>query len=318
MRTEFFALCGVQGLLKQRAENSGLDQFPILPRSLVEFADFLARQGKHRTGLEQIAIELPHVPLDGVGEAALVHRLPKLPDKTREKFRLIFASLENLAKTVLRQQFHVLGEHGEKAAHEKQRDGFGVVELLAILTLGVFEVFGNFCQPLRDLTRGLGGDLGWVEFLRVEPYQAQPLANLLLPEFFEINTKPLPVGKLGVIFPLAGEVGINLKTMADIANNEERGPALGHGQRLGVLLRLLARVQHENVPRAGSGAPAKRSGLFWLGIEKAALRGLLRPRPAALLGLKDKRAALIKIDASARGRTVRFAKGNGALERISV
>jgi hypothetical protein len=106
--------------------------------------------------------------------------------------------------------------------------------------------------------------------------------------------------------------------MADIANDKERRPAFDCWQRLGVLLRLLARVQHENVPRAGGGAPAKQGGLFGLGIEKAALRGLLRPRPAALLGLKDKGAALVKIDASARGRTVRLAKGNGALESIGV
>ena len=37
--------------------------------------------------------------------------------------------------------------------------------------------------------------------MRFEPDQAQPLANLFLPELFEINAKPLPVWKLGVVFP---------------------------------------------------------------------------------------------------------------------
>jgi hypothetical protein len=139
-----------------------------------------------------------------------------------------------------------------------------------------------------------------------------------LPELFEINAKTVPVGKLGVVLSLAGEVGINLEAMADIADNQEWRPAFGRGERLGVLLRLLARVQHENVPGAGGGTPAERRYLFGLGIAKTALFGFLRPRPAALLGLKDKGTALVKIDASARGGTVRFAKGDGALESIGV
>jgi hypothetical protein len=106
--------------------------------------------------------------------------------------------------------------------------------------------------------------------------------------------------------------------MADIANDKERRPAFDCWQRLGVLLRLLARVQHENVPRARSCADPERDGLFRLGIEKAALRSLLRPRPAALLGLKDKGAALIKVDAPASGGPIRLAKGDGALESIDV
>jgi hypothetical protein len=144
---------------------------------------------------------LPHVPFDGIGEAALIHRFPKLPNKAREKFRLIFASLQHIAKAVLRQQFHVLGEHREEAAHEKQRDLFGIVELLAVLALGVFEMFGNFRQSLRDLARGLGGDFCWIEFLGIEPDQAQPLTHVLLPKLFEIDAKSLPVGKLRVVFP---------------------------------------------------------------------------------------------------------------------
>jgi hypothetical protein len=35
MRAEFFALGGIQRLFKQRAENGGLDEFPILRRGLV-------------------------------------------------------------------------------------------------------------------------------------------------------------------------------------------------------------------------------------------------------------------------------------------
>jgi hypothetical protein len=123
---------------------------------------------------------------------------------------------------------------------------------------------------------------------------------------------------LRVVFTLASEVGIDLEAMADIANDQEWRPAFARWQRLGVLLRLLARVQHENVPGAGRGPPAKRGGLFRLGIEKAALCGFLGPRPAALLGLKDEGTALIEIDASARRGTVRFAKSNGALESIGV
>ena len=185
---------------------------------------------KHRAVLEQIAVELLHLSFKRKGKAALVHRLPKLPDKARKEGRIIVASLQHIAKAVLGQQFHVFGEHGEKAAHEKERDRLGIIELLAVLALGVFEMFGNLGQPFRHLARGLGRDLGRIEFVRIEPNQAKTFANFFLPKLFEINAKTLPVGKLRVVFSLAGEVGINLEAMANVANDEEWRPAFGRGQ----------------------------------------------------------------------------------------
>ena len=67
--------------------------------------------------------------------------------------------------------------------------------------LGVFEMLGNLCQSFGDLARDSRRNFCRIEFLRIEPDQAQPLVNLFLPELFEIDTKPLPVGKLRVVFP---------------------------------------------------------------------------------------------------------------------
>ena len=54
------------------------------------------------------------------------------------------------------------------------------------------------------------------------------------------------------------------------------------------------------------------------GSKRLPCSAFLGARPAALLGLKDKGAALIKVDASARGRTVRLAECDGALESVGV
>ncbi len=74
--------------------------------------------------------------------------------------------------------------------------------------------------------------------MRVEPYQAKALADVFLTEFFQINAKALPVWKLSVVLSLASEVGISLEAMANVANNQEGGPAFRNGQGLGVILRL--------------------------------------------------------------------------------
>jgi hypothetical protein len=147
---------------------------------------------------------------------------------------------------------------------------------------------------------------------------AQARANLILAQLVKINAKSLAVGILRVVFALAGEIGINLKAMADVADDQKRRPAFAGRQGLGVVLGLLAGIDHENIPCPRGGALTARICRPGSGVEKAALQGFRFSRPAALLGLKDKGAALVKIDASARRSTVRLAKSDGTLEHISV
>ena len=148
----------------------------------------------------------------------------------RKQRRVVDAFFEHVAKTALRQQLHVFGEHREQATHQKQRDGFRVIKLFAVLALGLFEMLGDFRQPLGDFARRLGRDLGRVQLVRIEPYQAKPLANVVAAKVFEVNSKALAVGKLRVVFALSRKVGVNLEAMANVANDEEGRPALGQGQ----------------------------------------------------------------------------------------
>lgn len=241
-----------------------------------------------------------------------------MPDETGEEIGLLDAPFEDGLKTVLRQKLDILGEHGEEAAHEKQRDLLGVVELLAVLALRLLQMLGDLREPFRDLAGRLGRDLGRVELVRIEPDRAQPLADVVGAQILEKDPKVLPVGKLRIIFSLAGEIGIELEAMADVANDQEGWPAFRGRERLGVVLRLAPGVDHEDVPGARGRAAAVRGRLLRLGLEEIALLGLLGAGPAALLRLEDEAAALVEVDSSARCRAVQLAEGHPALEDIGV
>ena len=57
----------------------------------------------------------------------------------------------------------------------------------------------------------------------------QTLADLLVPQVFEVDAEALAVGKLRVVLPLPGKVGIDLDAMADVADQDERRPAMTRG-----------------------------------------------------------------------------------------
>jgi hypothetical protein len=225
MGAELASLGGVQGLLKQRAENGRLDLPPVGLGGFVKLTDLLARQAEHSAVFEQIAVELLHVALERERKSALVHRLPQLSDHAQKEIWIFDASLEHVAKAAFGQQLNVLGEHCEKAAHVKERDLLGIIEALAVLALGVFKMPGDLGQPLRHGACGFRCDFARVEFVRIEPDEPQALADFRVAKLFEIDAKPLPVWKLRVIFSLAREVGVDLEAMADIADDQERRPA---------------------------------------------------------------------------------------------
>lgn len=126
MRTEFLALAGVQRLLQKGAEDRRLDLAPVGLCRLVQFAYFLCTQMKDACLGKQIAVEAFDLLFDSIGKIALVHRLPQLLHHVGEVFRGLFAALKHGGKRAFGQQFYILGEHGEKAAHQKHRHLFRV------------------------------------------------------------------------------------------------------------------------------------------------------------------------------------------------
>ena len=120
------ALCRVERLFEQGAEDRGFDLAPIGLGGGQQRADFLAAEFADMTVLEELAIEALDLSLQGEGIAALVHRLPELRDQGLKFIRLVLAFAQQVAEGFLRQQFDILGEHGEQAAHQEHGHVIGV------------------------------------------------------------------------------------------------------------------------------------------------------------------------------------------------
>ena len=150
------ALRWVQRLFQQRAEDRGIDLFPILARRFLQLADILAPHGKDPGLGEQIAIEALYLGFDGDRKAARVHLLPQFGDHRHEGLRVLGATLEKRRERSLGDEFGVFGEHGEQAAHEEQRHLFRRMAAR-------FQPLRHRRQPFGNLARRLGRPFGGVE-----------------------------------------------------------------------------------------------------------------------------------------------------------
>ena len=117
------------------------------------------------------------------------------------------------------------GEHGEQAAHEEHRHLFRVVSR-------VFQRFDTLARRSAISLVDPGGFARRVQVLGVGPDAREPLADFRAAEVFQIDAERLAVGELRVVFPLAGEVGIGLDHMADVADQDEGRPAVVVGSAL--------------------------------------------------------------------------------------
>ncbi len=153
----------------------------------------------------------------------------------------------------------------------------------------------------------------------VVPDRAQALADVLVAQIVEIDAEAVAVRELRVVLALAGEVGIDLDAVADVADEHERRPAVDAGSALGVVLRLLPGVHHQLVPDAVGAALAARVGVRHEQVGLAGeLQLLLAVLLAALLGFDDEGAALVEVDAAGAGRAVRILELDAALEGVDV
>lgn len=252
MRAELGAVGLAERLLQQRAENRGLDLAPVMLGRGEQFADLLPPERKHLRLVEELAVEFLHLGADRGREQALIHGLPHLGDQRHEARGIGEAIAQQRLEAVLGNELDILGEHREQAAHQEQRYLLGVV-------LG-FQRLRHRRQPLRDLARDAGGMACRIERFGRIPDRPDPLAHRLVAQIVEIDAEPLAVGELNVVFPLSGEVGIELETVSDIADDQEGRPAMRRRQCFGVVLGLAPRMQHHHVPGAVCAAPAARGG----------------------------------------------------------
>jgi hypothetical protein len=156
--------------------------------------------------------------------------------------------------------------------------------------------------------------------MRVEPNQAQPLADRILSQILKEDAKTLAIRKLCVILSLPAEIRKNLEAMTNVADNEERRPPFRRGKRLGVILRLLARLHHEDVPGARRRALAAQWDLRLFDAKQIALHrnGFGGPGAATLLGLQHEAGALIEINSAGRFRAIRPAECHSAFKCVGV
>ena len=202
----------------------------------------------------------------------------------------------------VRQEAHVLGEHGEQAAHQEAGDGFGSSRSSRRRRAcgRILQGAGQSRQPLGDLARHAGAAPRWVQAHRVEPESAQELARVVVQQVGQVEPVMQRVGERDVVPAGAGELGVERDGTAHVDDDQEGRPAVADfvgRQVAGVALGLLPRTFHGRVP--GRGA-AHRSAPF--ARLQPALGFLRKRRPrlgpvAALLGLQHEAAAAIEVDA---------------------
>ena len=253
MRAQPCSLGRFQRLFEQGAEDGRIDQAPVVLGRREQLRDAVPAQREHLRLGEHAAVEAFQLGADGGGIAAEIHGAPEVLDQRLEALRRLQAFAQQPLEAVGRDQADILGEHGEDAAHQEQRDVLRIMPALQRL--------GDQSEALSDLARRLGSLTGRVERDGVAPDLLDPGADGGIAQVFEIDPEAVPVGELGVVLPLPGEVRIELEAVADIAEDDEGRPAMRGGQSAAILFGLALGVQHHHVEAAiGAASSAQRTG----------------------------------------------------------
>ncbi len=124
VRAEAFALGGVERLLQQRAEDRGLDLFPVWPAACRKFADFFAVERQRRRVSEELAVEAFHLGFDSEARTRRGSSPPRAGRPCGENSPACLAASSTALKGPPAAGFDVLREHREQAAHKEMRDLF--------------------------------------------------------------------------------------------------------------------------------------------------------------------------------------------------
>ena len=166
-------------------------------------------------------------------------------------------------------------------------------------------------QQPGDAARHLGALQSRVERLRIGPNGTQLPARVGPPQVGEIEAEAFAIGELRVVLAGAGEVGIEVEAEADVADDQERRPALLRRDIAGIALGLPLDLLHVSRPfrRVADVKPAL---VVVIQLER---RGL-DPGRRALLGFQHEAAALIEVDALAARAAVVAVMPDRALQAV--
>ena len=85
------------------------------------------------------------------------------------------------------------------------------------------KALGDLGQPLGNVFRDGGADLGRIKTVRLGPDRAQAILHIRVEEIVHRQAVGLPVGEVRVVAALPGEVRENLDHIANVDNQQERG-----------------------------------------------------------------------------------------------
>ena len=223
-RAELVALAGIEGADEQGAEDGGLDAAPIGGGGIGEHVEL--RGGEREGGgvFKQPAVEAgDFLEQQGGVMGAGGHFLPQGGDEDREAARVFLCPFEQGLEAVLGQQAHVLGEHGEEAALEESGDDLGVVAV-------GFEGFGQEGEAAGDVAGDFGGDFRGIERMGIEPDAAEAFADFRAVEVRQGDAVRDGIGEAFVLAAGAGELGVEVDGVADVADDQEWRAAFVGGQ----------------------------------------------------------------------------------------
>lgn len=156
-----------------------------------------------------------------------------------------------------------------------------------------------------------------IEAERVGPDGTQKGAGFFVAQVVEKDSVTVAIWKLVVALPLPREISIKLNHMSYVHDQEEGRPAVFLGDRAGIIISLVAGLEHGAVP-AGS-APHPVAGALLLAVRdplgQIALAVFLLVY--ALLCLEHEMTAAIDID-EASAVLVGVGKSNGSFKSIMV
>jgi len=163
----------------------------------------------------------------------------------------------------------------------------------------------------------IGGAFGGIKRGGVGPDEAKPFADFFICEVGEPDAKGAGVGKRQVSLARLREIGVNLKRMANIHDNEERGVVIGDGAD--VALGLPARLYHGAIP--GIGAAHGLGGLHFR-CDARFLGGKFKlgsfgPGFLKLFGFENEMSAPVEVNAAVAGSAVRVMLNDGELEKVA-
>ena len=253
---------------------------------------------------------------DGGEGGAAGHVLPEGLEHDGEAVRVVFYFLEELEEGIAREEADVLGEHGKEAALEEASGDFGVVAVLV-------EGFGEFREGFGHLTGDGGGVFGGIEGMGISPDAAEAVADFRAVEIREGDAVEDGIGEAFVLPAGAGELGVEVDGVADIADDEEGRTALGGGEGGDIFPGLVVGAGEDFVE--GGGAAFAVAGFLGGGacgpgggdeVEEGA--GFGGFEEGALFGFKDEAAGFVEIEVAAGGGAVGFLVGDGAFEDVAV